>query len=79
MKIKTNQNKVNGELAIRGMSYKAKKFYNESDPLEVYEYDDESGNKLYACDGAFGYSEGLTFQELQNCFEDMQEEFEGFE
>ena len=79
MKIKTIENKVNGELAIRGMSDKAKNFYNESDPIEVYEYDDESGNKLYAYDGAFGYSEGLTFQELQNCFEDMQDDFEGLE
>lgn len=53
MSIKTNQNKVNGELAIRGMSDKAQQFYNESGPLEVYEYDGESGNKLYAYDGAF--------------------------
>ena len=76
MNIKASKNKVAGELAVRGLSDKARKFYNDADPLEVYEYQDDDGNKLYAYDGAYGYSDGLTFSELEEYFEALQGEID---
>lgn len=73
-----NSEKVAGEMAVRSLSGKAAEFYNGSDPLDVFEYE-EDGAKLYAYSGAFGERDGLTFEELERDFEEMQEEFDRFE
>lgn len=70
----TNGQKVAGEMAVRSLSDKAAEFYNGADPLDVFEYE-EDGAKLYAYSGAFGEREGLTFEELEKDFEEMQAEF----
>ena len=72
----TNTMKINGEIAARSLSEKARDFYVDTDPLNVYEYEDADGMKLYAYDGCFGSAEGLTFEELQRVFEDMQDDLE---
>ena len=69
-----NSEKVAGEMAIRGLSDKAAEFYNGADPLDVFEYE-EDGAKLYAYSGAFGERDGMTFEELERDFEEMQDEF----
>lgn len=74
----TNSQKVAGEMAVRGLSDKASEFYNGADPLDVFEYE-EDGAKLYAYSGAFGERDGLTFEELEREFEEMQEELDAFE
>ena len=70
MKKFTNSEKVAGELAVRRMSQKAREFYNGTDPLAVYEYDADNG-KRYAYSGAIGEDEDLTFEELQEVFENL--------
>lgn len=74
----TNKQKVAGELAIRSLSDKAAEFYNGADPLDVFEYE-EGGAKLYSYSGAFGERDGMTFEELERDFEEMQEELDAFE
>lgn len=74
----TNSQKVAGEMAVRSLSDKAAEFYNGADPLDVFEYE-EDGAKLYAYSGAFGERDGLTFEELEREFEEMQEELDAFE
>lgn len=74
----TNSQKVDGEMAVRGLSDKAAEFYIGADPLDVFEYE-EDGAKLYAYSGAFGERDGLTFEELEKDFEEMQAEFDEFE
>ena len=74
----TNSQKVAGEMAVRGLSDKAAEFYNGADPLDVFEYE-EDGSKLYAYSGAFGERDGLTFEELERDFEEMQAEFDTLE
>lgn len=73
-----NSEKLAGELATRSLSNKAAEFYNETDPLDVFEYE-EDGNKSYAYSGAFGERDGMTFEELERDFEEMQEELDAFE
>lgn len=68
----TNRMKANGEMAMRTASEKARKFYDETDPLNVYEYEGKDGSTLYAYTGCFGDREGLTFEELQEMFENLQ-------
>ena len=75
----TINEKVNGELACRSLSEKAKDFYNGCSPLDVYEYEDNEGNKLYAYDGVLGPSYDLSFEELNEVFEELNEEFENLE
>lgn len=75
MKKFNNSEKLAGEMAIRSLSDKAAEFYNGSDPLDVFEYE-ENGAKLYAYSGAFGERDGMTFEELERDFEEMQEELE---
>lgn len=70
--------KLAGEMAIRSLSNKAAEFYNGTDPLDVFEYE-EDGNKSYAYSGAFGERDGMTFEELERDFEEMQEELDAFE
>ena len=66
----TNENKVNGELAVRGFSDKAKKYYDETEPLYVYEYEDDNGNTLYAFDFGGEITSGLSFDEINRIFEE---------
>lgn len=40
MKHFTNTEKINGEMAVRSMSAKAQRGYNETDPMEVYQTED---------------------------------------
>lgn len=75
MKKFNNSQKLAGEMAIRSLSDKAAEFYNGTDPLDVFEYE-EDGAKLYAYTGAFGERDGMTFEELERDFEEMQEELE---
>lgn len=73
-----NSQKLAGEMAIRSLSDKAAEFYNGADPLDVFEYEEDE-NKLYAYSGAFGWRDGMTFEELGRDFEKMQEELDAFE
>ena len=72
-----NSEKVAGEMAVRGLSDKAQEFYSGADPLDVFEYE-EDGAKLYAYSGAFGERDGLTIEERERDFEEMQEELDAF-
>ena len=65
----TNEMKINGEMAIRGLSKKAQKFYGETDPMNVYAYGD-----LYAYDGCMGNAEDLTLEQLERTFEEMYDD-----
>lgn len=76
--IKNNNTKVAGELAMRAASFEAWKFYVSTEPLQVYEYETEDG-KRYAYEGVFGENDGMTFEELQNLFEEIQNELDGLE
>lgn len=78
MKKFNNSQKLAGEMAIRSLSDKAAEFYNGADPLDVFEYE-EDGEKLYAYSGAIGERDGLTFEELERDFEEMQEELDALE
>ena len=74
-----NSEKVAGEMATRSLSDKAAEFYNGTDPLDVFEYE-ENGAKLYAYSGAFGERDGMTFEELESDFEEMYKmPFEDFQ
>ena len=42
----TNRMKVEGELAVRMMSDKAREFYHGADPLMVYEYQTDDGARV---------------------------------
>lgn len=74
-----NSEKVAGKMATRSLSDKAAEFYNGTDPLDVFEYE-ENGAKLYAYSGAFGERDGMTFEELESDFEEMYKmPFEDFQ
>lgn len=75
MKNFTLAEKTAGEFAVRRFSEKAAKFYSETDPLHVYEYETADG-KRYAYTGIFGDVDGLTFEELEKTFEEIQQDFE---
>lgn len=66
----TISEKANGEMAIRRMSEEAREFYDGTDPLYVYEYVDD-GETFYAYKSGFGCASGLTFDELQETFEEF--------
>ena len=66
----TNEMKVKGELAVRNLSDKAQKFYNETDPISVY----ASYNGMYAVDGCMGSAEDLTLEQLESMFEEMYDD-----
>ena len=61
--------KENGELACRNLSEKAKEVYDGTDPLDVYEYVNSDGNKVYAYTGCYGNEYDLSFEELQENLE----------
>ena len=65
----TRTMKAAGEQAMMKASSKALAFYDETDPIGVYEYEDEEGNIRYGYDGCCGAVEGLTFDELEKEFE----------
>ncbi len=69
----TNRMKVNGELAMRRMSDKAQEFYSNTDPFNVYEYENENDQTVYGYDGCFGEKYGLTFEEMQTELEELQD------
>ena len=69
----TIKEKQNGELAMRGLSFKADWFYGGADPLTVAEYE-EDDKTLYAIRGCLGDKDGITFEELQEMFEDWADE-----
>lgn len=71
----TNRMKVNGELAARSMSSKAKEVYEGTDPFYIYEYEVDE-EKRYAYTGCLGEAEGLTFSELEEFLEDIADEDE---
>lgn len=74
----TNRMKVNGELAARSLSRKAKEVYDGTDPFDIYEYEvwvDENEEKRYAYTGCLGEAEGLTFAELEEFLENMADEY----
>lgn len=73
--IYTNSMKADGELAVRRMSEKARKYYNDTDPLDVYEYEAD-GATLYTVDEWGNYTEGLTFEALEAYLEAGQDAIE---
>lgn len=83
----TNRMKTNGELAMRSASEAAQRFYEETDPLDVYEYEVdlyEDGEivgeeKLYAYDWSGEWKMGLTFERLEEEFEELQAEIDRLE
>lgn len=74
MKITLNEMK-NGELAVRRMSEKARKVYEETDPATVAEYKN-GDDLLYYVDVAGNSCEGLTFEEAEKFLEDNYLEIE---
>lgn len=60
-----------GELACRRLSEKAQTVYNESQPFDVFEYENFEGEKVYAYTGVFGAKDGMTFEELEEDLEDL--------
>ena len=66
----TSTNKRTGEMVVRQMSEKAQRFYSETEPFYVYEYE-ERGRRLYAYAGALGDKSGLTFDEMQQELEEL--------
>lgn len=68
---------ANGELTVRRMSEKARKVYDETDPVSVIEYD--CGNeKRYFVDIAGDHRSGLTFEEAEEFLKsyDLEDEEE---
>lgn len=70
----TSKMEAAGEMAVREMSKKAQKLYNGTDPLHVYEYG-EHGNKRYSVRGALGDCDDMTFEELEQMFEEDYDEY----
>ena len=68
----TSRMKSNAEVTIwNNMSKYALKFYDGTDPLNVYEYETDDGVR-YSYNLAGEWSEGLTFEELEDTFEEMR-------
>lgn len=66
----TTANRNAGEMAVRQMSATALIGYDCTDPLTIYEYDnDDRSGKLYAVEDCDGVREGLTFDEAQEILE----------
>lgn len=60
---------ANGELAVRRMSEKARKVYDETDPASVIEYDYGDEKRYFVDIGGYSRS-GLTFEEAEEFLED---------
>lgn len=67
MKFTINE-KQNGELAVRTLSEKAKRGYNETEGIEVYEYEGDDG-KMYAVKSIDGIREDMAIEELEEYLE----------
>lgn len=77
MKHYTFKKKNNGELAVRCLSEKAQKLYNETDPLSVFERDTDEGLK-YDVLGLWE-ANNLTLEELEQFFEEIQDSLDEHE
>lgn len=66
----THTMKVNGELAVRRMSEEAQRFYSETDPFSVYEYETDEGI-CYAYDDNVQIIDGLTFEDIDKELYDL--------
>lgn len=71
-----NNEKINGEMAVRGMSDKAQEFYAGTDMADVWEYE-EDGVKMYALDLGDGIKEGLTIKSIEETFEELKDMEDG--
>lgn len=60
-------------MAVKGFGEKAAEAYNGED-VRVYEFRGADGSTLYAYDGAWGTAQGLSFEELEEFFDDIWEE-----
>lgn len=67
----TNEMRADGQMAMRYASSKAFEAYSETDPLEVYEYENMDGEKMYAYKDVDGITDGLTFEELERELENL--------
>lgn len=74
-----NSEKVNGELAARNFSEKAKKYYYGAEPLELYEYRNGNDEVKYAVKDCDGIHENLDFEQVDEWFCQMQEEIDRLE
>ena len=75
MKKLTINEKGNGELAVRGMSEKARAFYNNSEPLTVAKLSDGT----ISIRGDFGDYDDLSEKECEELFENLYDEYIGDE
>lgn len=66
----TRDQKVNGELAVLTLSALAKKGYSNTEPLDVYEVETESG-KVYYIDSVDGVEEIGTLANLEATLEGL--------
>ena len=76
MKRYTNDMRLRGEKATWRMSAKANAFYRGTSPLDVFGYDTEDGERFDYTIGNTLAGEGLTFEELEEAFEDLGDEVE---
>jgi len=75
----TMRMRINGELAMRGLSKKAQAFYLNTEPFYVYEYeiwpdDDDDAlvpDKRYAYDWMGDVRDGFTSEELETELEQL--------
>lgn len=72
----TNDMKLRAEKAIWTMSEKAKRFESGTSPLDVYAYETEDGFRFDYFLGKTLAGEGLTFEEIEEAFEDLGDEVE---
>lgn len=66
----TSKMAFNGTAAARRLSPAAYAFYKTLNPFYLYEYETPDGIR-YAYTGMIGYREDLTFENLQNIFEEL--------
>lgn len=65
--------RIKGEEAVRRMNREARAYYDETEPLVVYEYEDEDGETRYAIDDCDGIGYDWKFEELEECFKQQYE------
>lgn len=70
----TKKEKIAGEWAARKLNQEAWNMYVETDPLDIYEYINEAGDKRYSIRGALGDVDDLTFSEMEWFLESMYDE-----
>ena len=68
--------KSNAELRLRDLSEKAMKFYDNTDPMDVYYSVLAERFYIANCD-LFDENEAYTFDELQATFESLYDDFFG--